>query len=82
MQLQAPSAESTLALTIEGFIKKADAWLQNYYAGGSDKEDIQQILQAIANLQLDVDAEALEQEFLLQRERQDLMGDYYDSAWY
>lgn len=79
--LQAPSVESSLALTIEGFIKKAEAWLHNHYQEGSNSADIQQILQAITNLQLDVDIQALEREFNLHCDRQDLEADYYDSAW-
>jgi len=31
---------------------------------------------------LDIDSERLEQEFELTQERQDLMGDYYDSSWF
>lgn len=82
IQIQAPSGESTLALSVEGFVKKAETWLQNHYQEGSTSADIQQILQAIANLQLDVDIQALGREFDLHCERKDLEADYYDSAWY
>jgi len=39
-------------------------------------------MQAISNLQLDVDTERLEQEFDLHCDRKDLEADYYDSAWF
>jgi hypothetical protein len=62
-QIQAPSAESQLVLSLEQFVIKADAFLQNYYSGGNDASDIQKILQAITNLQLDIDLAALKREF-------------------
>jgi hypothetical protein len=62
-QIQAPSAESQLVLSLEQFVIKADAFLQNYYSGGNDTKDIQKILQAITNLQLDIDLAALKREF-------------------
>ncbi|OKH52375.1 hypothetical protein [Scytonema sp. HK-05] len=79
MTIQAPSAANQLALTLEQFIGKAEAFLQNHYVVGSDSADIQTILKAIADLRLDIDTERLEQEFELTQEKQDLMGDYYDS---
>lgn len=80
--LQAPSASSVFASTIEEFVRKADVFLQNHYLEGSNDADIKQMLQAIANLQLDIDAKALEKEFALHCERQDLLNDYYDSNWF
>lgn len=82
MTIQAPSTASQLALTLEQFVSKAEAFLQNHYTVGSEATDIQQILKAIADLQLDVDNEALEAEFELVQEKKDLMGDYYNSAWF
>jgi len=81
MTIQAPSAESIFALTLEQFVAKAEAFLQNYYTVGSDSEDIQKILKAIADLRLDIDSEALEAEFELVQEKKDLMADYY-SPWF
>lgn len=82
MTLIAASAESQLALNLEQFISKADAFLQNYYAGGSDSQDVEKIMLAIKNLQLDVDEKALEAEFELYCDRKDLEADSYDSAWF
>lgn len=82
MTIQAPSAACILADTLESFIKKAEAFLQNHYAVGSDSEDIQKILKAVENLRLEVDNEALEAEFELVQEKQELLNDYYDSAWF
>ena len=82
MAIQAPSSTSQLALTLEQFVSKAEAFLQNHYTVGSEAGDIQQILKAIADLQLDVDDEALEAEFELVQEKRDLLNDYYNSAWF
>jgi hypothetical protein len=82
MTIQAPSVESIFALTLEQFIAKAEAFLQNYYTAGSDSEDIKKILKAIADLPLEVDTKALEAEFELAQEKQDLIGDCHDSAWF
>lgn len=82
MHVTAPSAESTLALAIEEFTKKAEAFLQIHYQYGSSKEDIEIILKAVDNLKLDIDTKRLEQEFELHCDRKDLEADYYDSAWF
>lgn len=82
MSITAPSAESTLALMIENFIKKAEAFLQIHYRYGCDEEDIKIILKAVADLRLEIDIEQLKQEFELHRDREDLEADYYDSAWF
>jgi hypothetical protein len=82
MTIQAPSSTSQLALTLEQFVSKAEAFLQNHYTVGSEATDVQQILKAIADLRLDIDNKALEAEFELVQEKQDLMGDYYDSAYF
>ncbi|KAB8316133.1 hypothetical protein SD81_028540 [Tolypothrix campylonemoides VB511288] len=82
MTIQAPSAANQLALTLEQFIGKAEAFLQNHYVVGSDSSDVQTILKAIANLQLDVDTERLEEEFRLHQEKRDLMVDHFDSSWF
>ncbi|NMF67435.1 hypothetical protein [Brasilonema octagenarum] len=82
MTIQAPSAANQLALTLEQFIGKAEAFLQNHYTVGSDRADIKKILKAIADLRLDIDSEQLEQEFELQQEKKDLLKDYYDSSWF
>lgn len=82
MTLQAPSVESQLVLSLEAFVKKAEAFLENHYFFGSDSQDVTNILQAVKNLQLDVDEEALQREFQLHCDRKDLEADYYDSAWF
>jgi hypothetical protein len=82
MTIAAPSAESTLALAIEEFTRKAEAFLQIHYQYGSSKEDIEIILKAVNDLKLDINAEQLEQEFELHCDRKDLEADYYDSAWF
>lgn len=82
MTIQAPSASTIFASALSEFVSKADAFLQNHYHGGSESADVQQVLKALAHLQLDVDKEALEKEFDLRCDRQDLEADYYDSAWF
>lgn len=74
--LQKPSASNQLASTLEEFVAAAEAFLQSHYQVGSDSEDVQKILKAIANLQLDINKEELEEEFELTQERQDLLNDY------
>jgi hypothetical protein len=76
------SATNQLAQSLEEFVSAAEAFLQNHYVGGSDKSDVEAILVAVTNLKLDIDKQALEQEFELACNRQDLISDYYDSAWY
>ncbi|MBE9018575.1 Pb-reticulocyte-binding protein [Chroococcidiopsidales cyanobacterium LEGE 13417] len=82
MQLTAPSAESQLVLSLEQFIKKADEFLKGYYAGGNESQDVEKMLKSIRELHLEIDEPALEREFELYRERQDLLNDYNDSRWY
>ncbi|KOP26366.1 hypothetical protein AMR41_10805 [Hapalosiphon sp. MRB220] len=82
MTIQAPSSANQLALTLEQFVAKAEAFLQNHYKVGSESEDIQKILKAIADLRLDVDNEALEAEFELVQQKKDYLADCYDSAWF
>lgn len=82
MTIQAPSAANQLALTLEQFVSQTEAFLQNHYTVGSDSEDIQKILKAIASLQLDINNEALEAEFKLVQEKRELLNDYHDSAWF
>ena len=82
MQLTAPSAESQLALSLEQFIKKADKFLKGYYAGGNESQDVEKMLKSIRELHLEIDEPALEREFEMYRERQDLLNDYNDSRWY
>lgn len=74
--LHKPSSANQLALTLEQFVAAAEAFLQNHYEAGSDSEDIDKILKAIANLHLDIDTEQLEKEFELHQEKKDLMADY------
>jgi hypothetical protein len=81
-QIQAPCPLSALASTLEEFISKADTFLKNHYKEDISSIDVRQIMQAINNLQLDVDTERLEQEFDLHCDRKDLEADYYDSAWF
>jgi hypothetical protein len=80
--LQIPCSSSDLVTTIEKFVNKADAFLQNHYAGGSDSADIQIVLDAIAALRLDIDRDALEQDFELATERRDLERDCDESFWF
>lgn len=82
MTIVAPSAESTFALTLEQFVKKAEDFLQNYYAGGNDDETMRGMVKAIKELHLEIDEEAIEAEFELHCDRKDLEADYYDSAWF
>lgn len=56
--------------------------MQNHYAGGSDSADIQIVLDAIAALRLDIDRDALEQDFELATERRDLERDCDESFWF
>lgn len=81
-RIQAPSASALLASAVEEFLAKAEAFLQNHYQEGSSSTDVNQILQAIANLQLVVNFQALEREFDLHCDHQDLEADHYDSAWF
>jgi hypothetical protein len=76
------SAVNQLAQSLEEFVSAAEAFLQNHYIAGSDKSDVEAILKAVTNLKLDIDKQALEQEFERAYNRQDLICDYYDSAWY
>lgn len=82
MSITAPSAESAFALTIEGFVKKAEAFLQIHYQYGCSEEDIKIILKAVNDLRLEIDIEQLKQEFELHCDRKDLEADYYNSAWF
>lgn len=81
-RIQAPCASSALVSTLEEFISKAETFLKNHYKKDMSSVDVRQIMQAISNLQLDVDTERLEQEFDLHCDRKDLEADYYDSAWF
>ena len=74
--LQKPSSANQLASTLEQFVSAAEAFLQSHYQVGSDSEDIQKILKAVANLQLDINKEELEEEFELNQEKKDLIADY------
>ena len=56
--IQAPSSANYLATSLEQFIAKAEAFLQNHYLEGSNSEDIQKILKAITDLGLDVDKDS------------------------
>ncbi len=47
-----------MATSLEQFIAKAEAFLQNHYLEGSNSEDIQKILKAITDLGLDVDKDS------------------------
>ncbi|WP_414623791.1 hypothetical protein [Calothrix sp. CCY 0018] len=74
--LHKPEASNQLALTLEQFVAAAEAFLQNHYSVGSDREDISKILRDIENLRLDIDTEQLEQEFGLSQEKKDLIVDF------
>jgi len=80
--IQAPSSANYLATSLEQFIAKAEAFLQNHYLEGSDSEDIQKILKAITNLGLDVDKDSLEREFNLIQEKKDYLVDIDYSIWF
>jgi hypothetical protein len=80
--IQAPSSANYLATSLEQFIAKAEAFLQNHYLEGSNSEDIQKILKAITNLGLDVDKDRLEQEFNLVQEKKDYLVDIDYSIWF
>lgn len=74
--LPKPEASDYLVSSLEQFVSAAEAFLQSHYLVGSDSEDIQKILRAIANLQLDIDKEELEREFELVQQKKDLIVDY------
>jgi len=80
--IQAPSSANYLATSLEQFIAKAEAFLQNHYLEGSNSEDIQKILKAITNLGLDVDKDSLEREFNLIQEKKDYLVDINYSVWF
>jgi len=80
--IQAPSSANYLATSLEQFIAKAEAFLQNHYLEGSNSEDIQKILKAITNLGLDVDKDSLEREFNLVQEKKDYLVDIDYSIWF
>lgn len=80
--IQAPSSANYLATSLEQFIAKAEAFLQNHYLEGSNSEDIQKILKAITNLGLDVDKDSLEREFNLIQEKKDYLVDIDYSIWF
>jgi hypothetical protein len=73
-----------LATSLEQFIAKAEAFLQNHYLQGSNSEDIQKILKAITNLglDLDLDKDSLEREFNLIQEKKDYLVDIDYSIWF
>jgi hypothetical protein len=81
MTLEAPSSATHLVSVLEEFVAKAEAFLQNHYTVGSESEDVQKILKAVFNLQLDIDKDKLEQEFQLVQEKKDLLTDYCDNSW-
>lgn len=80
--LQAPCSSSDLVTTIEKFVNKAEAFLQNHYAGGSDSADIQTVLDAISALRFGIDRDALEQDFEIMTDREDLERDCDKSFWF
>jgi hypothetical protein len=80
--IQAPSSANYLATSLEQFIAKAEAFLQNHYLEGSNSEDIQKILKAITNLGLDVDKDSLGREFNLVQEKKDYLVDIDYSIWF
>ncbi len=73
-----------MATSLEQFIAKAEAFLQNHYLQGSNSEDIQKILKAITNLglDLDLDKDSLEREFNLIQEKKDYLVDIDYSIWF
>ncbi|NJN13189.1 MAG: hypothetical protein HC815_36825 [Richelia sp. RM1_1_1] len=74
--LHKPEASNQLASTLEQFVAAAEAFIQNHYLVGSDRENISKILKDIENLRLDIDTESLEREFELVQEKKDLIADY------
>lgn len=81
LQAVSTSASHELAIALEQFITKAEAFLTNHYLAGSDLADLEAMLVCIENLKLDIDVEALKAEFERVQERKDLLADYSEHYW-
>ncbi|TWH43900.1 hypothetical protein CAL7102_07652 [Dulcicalothrix desertica PCC 7102] len=80
--IQPITVEQTFVTNLEKFLSKADKFVKIYYAGASDKEDIQKIMCEVKALALDVDLEQLELEYQLYCDKKDLMADCDEKAWW
>lgn len=75
-------SEQTFVTSLEKFMGKADKFIKLYYSGNSESEDLKEILALVAKLNSDATVEQLEADYLLHCDRQDLMADSDDSAWF
>jgi len=74
MAIQAPSAITMFVTTLEQFLSKIEAFLDNHYECGSDSEDIQKMLYSVDNFRYEIDREGLKQEFNLIQEKKDYLS--------
>ncbi len=80
--IQQISYEQSFVTNLEKFLSKADKFVKSYYAGVSEQEHVQEIMCEVRLLATDVDLEQLEIEYQLHCDKEDLMADYDDSAWW
>lgn len=80
--IQQISFEQTFVINLEKFLSKADKFIKIYYAGVSEQEHIKEIMCEVRLLALDVDLEQLEIEYQLHCDKNDLIADCDDSAWF
>jgi phosphoenolpyruvate carboxylase len=79
--IQGIDFEQDFVTNLEMFMSKADKFIKKYYAGVSEENHVTEITSEVKKLAINADLKQLETDYLQYRERQDLMGDYYDSAW-
>ncbi len=79
--IQRISFEQDFVTNLEMFMGKADKFIKKYYAGVSEENHVKEIMSEVKKLAIDADLEQLEADYQEYSERQDLMADYYDSAW-
>ncbi|MBW4604319.1 MAG: Pb-reticulocyte-binding protein [Calothrix sp. FI2-JRJ7] len=80
--IQQISCEQTFVTNLEKFLGKADKFVKSYYAGVSELEHVKEIMCEARLLAIDVDLEQLENEYQMYCDKEDLMADCDDSAWW
>ncbi len=80
--IQQISAIANFVTNLEMFLSKADKFIKIYYAGVSEQEHIKEIMSEVLLLASDVDLEKLEIEYQLYCDKNDLLADCDDSAWF
>jgi hypothetical protein len=80
--IQAVTFEQTFVTHLEGFMGKADKFIKFYYTGISEETHLKEIMLAVKNLAIDADLQQIEMEYQEYSERQDLIADCDDSAWW